>query len=75
VTVRSTETFNIVEFLSIIIDVLFGFLCINEVPQNGRKFHSIFYGTFDALLNSFVLKRKVTYVKCNRRGGWGKLKQ
>jgi len=35
----------------------------------------ILFGTLDAMLNSFVLKLKVTYVKCNGRGGWGKLKQ
>jgi hypothetical protein len=56
-------------------EVLFGLLCVNEVPLNGRKLHSILYGTVDAMLNSFVLKLKVTYVKYNRRGGWGKLKQ
>jgi hypothetical protein len=52
-------------------------LCITEVPLNGRKLHSILYGTVDAMLNSFMLKLKVTYVKYNRnrRGGWGKLKQ
>jgi hypothetical protein len=56
-------------------EVLFGLLCVNEVPLNGRKLHSILCGTVDAMLNSFVLKLKVTYVKYNRRGGWSKLKQ
>jgi hypothetical protein len=54
---------------------MFRLLRVNEVPLNGRKFHSILYGTFDATLNSFVLKLKVAYVKYNGRGGWGKLKQ
>jgi hypothetical protein len=35
----------------------------------------ILFGTLDAMLNCFVLKLKVTYVKCNGRGEWGKLKQ
>ena len=43
-------------------DFLFRLLCINEVPLNGSNFHGILYIIFDAMLNSFVLKLKVTYV-------------
>jgi hypothetical protein len=39
-------------------EIPFELFCINEVPLNGRKFHSILYGTVDAILNSFVLKLK-----------------